>query len=59
MYLLKTMLDMSTTDIGRELKRDHTTVIYGVERITEKLKAPHSGIGDNIRDITANINNKL
>ena len=59
MYLMKTMLGRSTTDIGRDIGRDHTTVMYGCEKIEKLLKDQNSGIQDNIRDITSNINGKL
>ena len=59
MYLMKTMLGASTPDIGRELGRDHSTVIHGCKKIENLLKDQNTGIQDNIRDITSNINGKL
>ncbi len=38
MYLCRTMTDYSLTAIGKILgKKDHTTIIHGVEKITEEL----------------------
>ena len=59
MYLLKTMVGMSTPDIGRELGRDHSTVVYGCKKMETLLKDQNTGLQDNIRDITSNINSKL
>ena len=58
-YLLDTMLNLSSTDIGKELDRDHSTVLYSLNKIRQLIKSPTSGISDNIRDITSNINGKL
>ena len=39
MYLLKTELSMSFPNIGKEVGgRDHTTIMYGVEKIEKELK---------------------
>lgn len=38
MYLLRTDLKMSLPEIGRALRRDHTTVIYACRKIEEELK---------------------
>ena len=59
MYLLSTLIDATTMDIGRELNRDHSTVIYGIRRVKSLLNEPNSGMQDNIRDIISNINGKL
>ena len=59
MYLMKTMLGHSTTDIGRELGRDHSTAIHGIRKVENLLKDRNAGLQDNIRDITSNINAKL
>jgi len=37
MYLLRHELNLSFPKIGRELKRDHTTVIHGCERIEKEI----------------------
>jgi chromosomal replication initiator protein len=59
MYLLQSMLGLSTPQIGQELGRDHATVVYGTQKIKEMLLKPNAGIGDNLRDITSNINGRL
>ena len=59
MYLMQSMIGLSTTDIGKELARDHATVLYGIERIKIALEKTSSGIADNLRDIVSNINGKL
>lgn len=38
MYLLRTELKMSLPKIAKFLSRDHTTVIYGCDQITQKIK---------------------
>lgn len=35
-HLSRTMTDASLTKIGREMRRDHTSVLYGVRRYPEK-----------------------
>lgn len=59
MYLIRKLTNMSLPDIGREFGKDHSTVIYGLRKVEQALADPSSGLQDNIRDITANINNKL
>lgn len=39
MYLCRELTDTSYTNIGKLLgKKDHTTIIHGVNKITEELK---------------------
>ncbi|MBQ7255121.1 MAG: chromosomal replication initiator protein DnaA [Oscillospiraceae bacterium] len=59
MYLLQTMANASTLEIGRELNRDHSTIIYGCQKIRTLLDDRNSGMQDNIRDIQANIERRL
>jgi len=59
MHLLKTMLNLPYMEIGREIDRDHATVMYGCDKVEAQLKNPSTGLGDNIRDIISNINGKL
>lgn len=39
MYLARDILNESLTNIGRSIKRDHSTVIYGIEKIEDKIKS--------------------
>ena len=59
MYLIRKLTNLSLPDIGREFARDHTTVIYAVDKITNALKNGDTNLQNNIRDITANINSCL
>jgi len=59
MYLIRKLTNLSFPDIGKEFARDHTTVIYAVDKITNTLKNGDSNMQNNIRDITANINSCL
>jgi len=59
MYLMQSMIGLSTTDIGREIGRDHSTVVHGISKVKSQLETPNSGIGDNLRDIISNINGRL
>lgn len=59
MYLIRNMAHRSYPEIGREFGKDHTTAIHSINKVTELLQDENSGIRDNIKDITLNINNKL
>ena len=59
MYLIRTMTNLSLPEIGREFDRDHTTVMHGLKKVEQALQSSTSNLPDTIRDITANINNKL
>jgi len=37
MYVMRTLLKMSYPLIGAEMKRDHSTVIYAVREVSEKI----------------------
>ncbi|MGI5970511.1 MAG: chromosomal replication initiator protein DnaA [Oscillospiraceae bacterium] len=56
MYLIRSMTNMSLTDIGREFDgRDHTTVLSSIRRI-ENYVSESESFAQTIRDIKANIN---
>lgn len=38
MYFLREYTNLSTTDIAKELKKNHSTVVYGVQRIQKELE---------------------
>ena len=59
MYLIRKMTNLSLPDTGREFNRDHTTVIHAVKKVETALADAKNPLNDTIRDITANINNKL
>ena len=59
MFLIRSMTNLSLPDVGKEFNRDHTTVMHGVNKIEELLKDKTNPLNDVIRDIKANINNKL
>ncbi|MBN8968961.1 MAG: hypothetical protein J0G95_10925 [Rhizobiales bacterium] len=46
MYLAKSMTEKSFPEIGRCFKRDHTTVLYAVNRIDDMLKARPDLVND-------------
>lgn len=58
MYLMRTLVNLSLKDIGREFDgRDHTTVMHSIERINQLMKEDPE-IVEIIKDITANINSR-
>ena len=59
MYLVRKLTNLSLPDIGKEFARDHSTVIHSLKKIEQQLALGSNAISDNIRDITANINNRL
>ena len=59
MYLIRQMTNLSLPDIAKEFGKNHTTVLYAIRRVDEELGNGASGLQDNIRDITANINSRL
>ena len=59
MYLIRQMTNLSLPDIAKEFGKNHTTVLYAIRRVEEELGNSASGLQDNIRDITANINSRL
>ena len=59
LHIHETMTNLSLPEIGREFARDHTTVMHGLKKVEQTLQNSASPLNDTIRDITANINNKL
>ena len=59
MYLCRKMTNLSLPDIGKEFNRDHSTVIHAVRKVETALADSKNPLNETIRDITANINNKL
>ena len=58
MYLIRQLTNLSLPDIGREFGKDHSTVIYAIRKV-EKAMDQGGVLAETIRDITANINNRL
>ncbi len=56
-YLLTEMTDMSLPSIGRFLNRDHTTVLYGRDKIAEKIKTDQN-TANMITDLMKNIRSR-
>ena len=58
-YLIRKLTNLSTPDIGKELNKDHSTVLYSINKISDALNAGDEDLKNHIRDITANINSCL
>ena len=58
-YLIRKLTNLSTPDIGKELNKDHSTVLYSINKVESAIKSGNSTIQNHIRDITANINSCL
>ena len=59
MYLIRNLTQCSLPDIGKEFGRDHATVIHSIRKVENLVNDPASGMKNTLRDITANINNRL
>lgn len=53
-YIIREVTDMSYKSIGKEFNRDHSTVMYNVEKLEEKLKVD-SVLNSQVSDIINNI----
>ena len=58
-YLIRKLTNLSTPDIGKELNKDHSTVLYSINKITDALNSGDENLKKHIQDITANINSCL
>ena len=58
-YLIRKLTNLSTPDIGKELSRDHATILYSVKKVEQALASGDTNLQNHIRDITANINSCL
>lgn len=54
MYIAREITDFSTTDIGREFGKDHTTTIYGHNKI-KKLRSSDSFLDEKIDSIISEL----
>ncbi len=59
MYLIRKLTHLSTPDIGKEFSKDHTSVIHAIKKVEKSLDSGVGTLGDNIKEITANINSRL
>ncbi len=55
-YLLSFLLKMSSTEIGKELNRDHSTVVVAIEKVDMWLSTPK--INPTAVDVTVKVYNK-
>ena len=58
-YLIRKLTNLSTPEIGKELNKDHSTILYSIKKVETALKAGDENLQNHIRDITANINSCL
>ena len=58
-YLIRKLTNLSTTDIGEEFGKDHTTMLHSISKVENALKMGDTNLQNHIRDITANINSNL
>ena len=58
-YLIRKLTNLSTPEIGKELNKDHTTVLYSINKVEKALAGGDTTLQNHIRDITANINSCL
>ena len=58
-YLIRKLTNLSTPEIGKELGKDHSTVLYSINKVEKALKSGDTSLQNHIRDITANINSCL
>lgn len=56
-YLITEMTDLSLPAIGRFIGRDHTTALYGRDKIAAKIKADQN-LANTITDLMKNIRNR-
>jgi len=58
MYLMKAMTNMSYNDIGKTLKKDHSTVMHGEAKIA-RMVATDANLKNTVEEITENIKARL
>ena len=58
-YLIRKLTNLSTPEIGKELSKDHSTVLYSINKVEKALQGGDTNLQNHIRDITANINSCL
>jgi len=58
-YLIRKLTNLSTTEIGKEFGKDHTTMMHSISKVEAAIKNGDTSLQNHIRDITANINSNL
>ncbi len=58
-YLIRKLTNLSTTEIGKEFDKDHTTIMHSINKVEAMLKSGDDNLKNHIRDITANVNSSL
>ena len=58
-YLIRKLTNLSTPEIGKEVNKDHSTVLYSINKVENAIKKGDTNLQNHIRDITANINSCL
>ena len=58
-YLIRRMTNLSTTEIGDEFGKDHTTIMHSIKKVENAMNGNDEQLQNHIRDIIANINSSL
>ena len=58
-YLVRKLTNLSSPDIGKVFNKDHSTILYSINKVESMLKSGDENLKNHIRDITANINSCL
>ena len=57
-YLIRQLTNLSLPDIGKELNRDHSTILHSIRKVEVSAKSDER-MKETIRDITASINSSV
>ena len=58
-FLVRKLTNLSLPDIGKEFNRDHSTVLYSIQKVESGIASGDETLKNTIRDITSNINSSL
>ena len=58
-YLIRKLTNLSTTEIGEEFNKDHTTMMHSIKKVESALNGGDDLLQSHVRDIIANINSSL
>ena len=56
-YLIRELTGMSLPEIGRFMGRDHTTALYAINKVEERLQS-EPGLAGELKDLKQNIRNR-